>query len=101
MPILARQPAQEFSFVHAILEGLVAVDEDDRDFVIELATQFAVAVNVHFPPREPAVPRKFHKAFLDHFAQVAALARINDDLAGLRHGWIVAFPGAPIPLENC
>jgi hypothetical protein len=32
---------------------------------------------------------------------VAALARINDDLAGLRHGWIVAFPGAPIPLENC
>ena len=34
---LAGEFAQEFAFVHVVLEGLVAVDEDDRYFVGELA----------------------------------------------------------------
>ena len=34
---LAGEFTQEFAFVHVVLEGFVAVDEDDRHFVGELA----------------------------------------------------------------
>ena len=53
---LARQLPQKFLLVHAVLEGLAPIDEHDRNFVIELPPQFAVAIHIHFLPGEP--PRR-------------------------------------------
>ena len=99
--VLAGQPAQKFPLVHAVLEGFAPVDEYDRHFVVELAPQIAVAIYVHFLPREPTAAGELGKALLHYFAQVTALARINHNLARLWHGWIVAFRVAPIPVRIC
>ena len=48
------QLAQEFLLIHPVLEGLAPVDEHYRHFVIELPPQFAVAIHIHFVPRETA-----------------------------------------------
>src|SRR5271165_4530583 len=84
--VLAGQFAQEFALVHVIFEGLVAVDEDDGDFVGESAAQFVVAFHVNFPPRKTTPPVQFGQRFLDDFTQVTAFARIDHYLAGLHHG---------------
>jgi hypothetical protein len=60
--------AQEFLLVHAVLEGFAAVDEDDGNFVVELAAKFGVQVNVNFMPGEAAAARKLGKAFFDNLA---------------------------------
>src|SRR4029077_13472073 len=83
---LAGQFAQELALVHVVFESLVAVDEDDRDFVGESAAQFVVAFDVNFPPGKAPAPVQLSQRFLDDLAQVTALAGINDDLARLRHG---------------
>jgi hypothetical protein len=83
---LAGQLAEEFAFVHVILEGFAAVDEDDGHFVGELATQFIVAIHVDVLPAKTAAPLQLGESFLDDFAKMAAFARVNDDLARLRHG---------------
>jgi hypothetical protein len=51
---LAGQLAEEFAFVHAVLEGFAAVDEDYGDFVRELAAELLVGVDVDFLPAEQA-----------------------------------------------
>jgi hypothetical protein len=71
--------------VHVILEGLAAIDEDDRDFIVELAAEFVVGVDVDFMPGEAAAAGEFGEAFLHQFAKVASFARIYDDVTGLRH----------------
>jgi hypothetical protein len=52
--ILADELAQEFLFIHAVLEGFVTVDEDHGNLVSEAMTQVVVAVNVHLAPNEAA-----------------------------------------------
>ena len=88
-----RQFAEEFAFVHVVLESFVAVDEDDRDFVVELAAQLFVGVDVYFTPTETAAAVEFGQSFFDDFAEVAAFARVDDDLAWVGHGRSLAFLG--------
>src|SRR5580658_3045916 len=84
---LAGKLTQKFLLVHAVFEGFTAVDEDHRDFVIELAAKFGVAVNVDFPPGETAPARKLGEAFFHDFAEMAPLAGIHYDAASLGHRW--------------
>jgi hypothetical protein len=67
-------------FVHAVFEGLAAVDEDDGDFVGELAAQLVVRVYVDFLQIESAPSMEFGQSLLYNFAQVAAFARVNYNL---------------------
>src|SRR5271155_2641925 len=80
MPLAGQLP-QKFPLVHAVFEGLTPVDEDDRDFVIELPAQFVVAINIHFLPREAAAAGEFREAFLHQLAKMTTLPRVNHDLA--------------------
>jgi len=77
-------------FVHAVLEGLAAIDEDDGDFVGELAAQLLVTVHVNFLPGKASAPMQLVQAFFDDLAEMTPFARIEDDLPGLRHGASVA-----------
>jgi hypothetical protein len=77
--------AKEFLLVHAVLESFAAVDENDGNFVVELAAEFGVAVDIDFLPGEAATTGEFDQALLDDFAEMATLARINDDRTGVRH----------------
>jgi hypothetical protein len=97
---LAGEAAEKFLLVHAVLEGLMAIDEDYRDLVVELAAKFRVGVYVDFLPGEAAAAREFGETFLDHLAEVTSLARVNYDLTHEPHGWIVAFLEARIPAGN-
>jgi hypothetical protein len=85
MTRLAGQFAEELTFVHAVFEGLAAVDEDDGDFVVELAAELVVGVHVDFLPDETAATSEFHNTFLDDFTQVTALAGVDQDFAGDVH----------------
>jgi len=49
--VLAGELAQEFPLVHAVLKGLASVDEDHGNFVVVLAAEFKIAVDVYFPAR--------------------------------------------------
>ena len=89
---LSYQPAEKFPLVHAVLEGFAPVDEDDRHFVIELPSQFAVTVHIHFRPDKPASAREFRQTLLHHLAQMTTFARVNYDLARLGHAAIVTSP---------
>ena len=71
---LAGKSAEEFLLVHPILEGLVAVDEYDWDFIVELAAKVMVGINVDFLPGESTPARQLAEALLHHFAQVTSLA---------------------------
>ena len=82
---LTGELAEEFLLVHAILEGLAAIDEDDRDFVVELAAKFEIGIDVDFAPRETAAPREFAQTFFHDFAEMTTFAGVNDDAAGLWH----------------
>jgi len=77
--------AEEFLLVHAVLEGLAAINEDDRDLIVELAAKVRVGVNVNLAPGASATAGELRKTLLDHFAQVATLAGIDDDTAGRWH----------------
>jgi hypothetical protein len=83
---LAGEFAEEFPLVHAVLEGFAAVDENDGDFIVKLAADFVIGINVDFTPGEAALAGKLDQAFLDDFAEMASLAGVNHDLAGVRHG---------------
>ena len=81
----ATEFAEEIGFFHAVFEGLAAVDEDYRDFVGELAAELFVAVDIDVLPSESAAAMQFGQALFDDFAEVAALARVHDDLAQFGH----------------
>lgn len=80
------ETAQEFLLVHAIFESLAAFDEDDGNLVGELAAQLLVGIHVDLVPGEAAAALQLGQRLLDDFTEVAALARVENDLAGLRHG---------------
>ena len=77
--------AQELTFVHAVLEGFAAVDEDDGHLVGELATKLVVGIDVHFLPAEQAAALELDEAFLDDFAEVATFAGVDQNVAGVGH----------------
>src|ERR1700733_14719541 len=97
----ARQLAQEFLLIHAVLEGFSPVDEYDWHFIIKLPAQITVAVYIYFSPRESASARELAEALLHQLAKLTSLARVNHHLAGFWHAGIVALPGSPIPVRNC
>ena len=100
IPASAHKLAEEFLLVHVVLEGLASVDEDHRDFVVELATKFRVHIDVDFLPRKAAAAREFGQALFHHFAKMTSLAGIDHNVARLWHaGEILArrnriFPAA-------
>ena len=77
--------AQKFTLVHAVLEGFAAVDEDDGNFVGELAAQLIVGVDVHVPPGEAATALELGERLFHDLAEVAAFAGVKHDLAGVGH----------------
>jgi hypothetical protein len=81
----AAEFAEEIGFFHAVFEGLAAVDEDYRDFVGELAAELFVAVDIDVLPGESAAAMQFGQALFDDFAEVAALAGVDHDLAKFGH----------------
>ena len=83
--VSAGQLAQEVLLVHVILEGLAAVDKDDWNFIVELAAKFEIRVDVDFAPGKSSAAGEFNEALLHHFAEVAPLARVNDDAARIGH----------------
>jgi hypothetical protein len=84
-PALAGQLPEEFLLVHVILEGLAAVDENHRNFIVELAAELEVGVNVDLLPDEPSPAGEFGETFLHYFAKVASLAGIYDDATSIWH----------------
>ena len=82
---LAGELAQEIGFVHVIFEGFAAVDEDNWDFVGELAAELVVAVDVDFLPGESAAAVEFGERFFNDLAQVTPFARVDHDLAKAGH----------------
>lgn len=83
---LAGQFTQEIAFVHVILKGFAAVDEDDGNLVSELAAELVVAVDIYLLPVETAMAMELVQALFDDLAEMAPLAGIENDLPGLRHG---------------
>jgi hypothetical protein len=91
-PALAGQLPEEFLLIHVILEGLAAIDEHDRNFIVELAAELEVGVDVNFLPDEPSPAGEFGETFLHYFAKVASLAGIDDDATSICHaGRILAL----------
>src|SRR5512133_1523960 len=88
---LTCQFAQEFAFVHAVLEGLAAVDEDDGDLVGELAPELLVGVDIDFLPAEQAAALQLDQAFFHNLAKMAALAGVDEDLPRVSHARSLAF----------
>jgi hypothetical protein len=82
---LAGEFAQEFPFVHAVLEGLAAVDKNDRHFVVKLTAKLGVGIDINFAPGETAATRELRKALFDDFTEVTSSAGVHYDGAGLRH----------------
>jgi len=81
----AGELAEEVGFVHAVLEGFAAVDEDYGDLVGELAAQLFVGVHVDVLPGEAAAAMEFGEGLFDDFAEVASFARVDHDLAEFGH----------------
>jgi hypothetical protein len=78
---LSCQLAQKLTFVHAVFEGFVAIDEDDRNFVGELTAQLVIRIDINFMPGEPAPPMQFGQGLFDDLAKMTTLSRINYYLA--------------------
>lgn len=83
---LAGELAQKVLLTHAVLKGLVPIDEDDGNFVVVLPAKLVVAVDVYFAPSEAAAARQFRQAFFDDFTEMTSFARVNYYVAWL-HGW--------------
>jgi hypothetical protein len=71
--------AQEVALVHAVLEGFFAVDEDHGDFVGVEAAEFVGGVHIELGEGELSMAGELDKGFLDHLAEVASLAGIEND----------------------
>jgi hypothetical protein len=82
---LAGQLAEEFLFVHAVLESLATINEDDGNFVVELPAEFGVGVHVNVAPGKATTAREFGEAFFYNLAQMASFTGVNHDVAKLWH----------------
>jgi hypothetical protein len=96
----ARQLPQKFLFVHAVFEGFAPVDKYNWDFVIKLPPQLAVAIYIHFLPREPAASRELGKTLLHYLTEMASPARVDHDLARFWHAAIFTLFPHPLTREN-
>jgi hypothetical protein len=90
--------AEEVGLVHAVLEGFVAVDEDDGNFVGELAAQLFVGVHVDVLPTEAATAMEFGEGLFDDFAEVASFAGVDHDLAEFGHWGECSKLGGVVPI---
>jgi len=66
--MLARQAAEELLLIHAVLEGLMSVDEYDGNLVVELASEAIVGVHVDLAPLKAAAAVEFNETLLHHLA---------------------------------
>jgi hypothetical protein len=82
---LAGQLAEKFLLVHAVLEGFAAINEDDGNFVVELAAEFGVGVHIDLAPGEPPATRELGETLFDNLAEMASFAGIDHDVARLWH----------------
>jgi hypothetical protein len=82
---LAGDFAQEFLLVHVVLEGFVAINENDGDFVVVLTAKVGVGVDVDFAPGKAPAAGELGQTFFDNLAEVTSLARIDDDGTGCWH----------------
>src|SRR5579862_2968437 len=87
---LGRQSAggelvEEFALVHAVLESFLAVNEDDGNFVGELAAQVVVGIDIDVAPGESAAALQLDERFFHKFAQVTSSPRVHDHLV-VPHG---------------
>src|ERR1700683_1753703 len=92
--------AEEVGFVHAVLEGFAAVDEDYGDFIGELAAELFVAVDVDILPGETATAVQFGESLFDDLAEVASLAGVDHDLSGLGHWGEFSKGGRGFPVGS-
>jgi hypothetical protein len=97
-PPSAGEFAEEVGFVHAVLEGFAAVNEDDGDFVGELAAELFVAVDVDVLPGEAATAMQFGESLFDDLAEVTSFAGVDDDLTGLGHSGEFSKGGEFVPV---
>ena len=86
---LAGEFAQEFLFVHAVLERFASVDEDDRNFVVKQAAEFVVGVDIDFVPDKSSAAGELGETLLHHFAEMTAFAGVDDDAARLWHAGLI------------
>jgi hypothetical protein len=90
--------AEEVGLVHAVLEGFATVDEDDGDLVGELAAELFVGVHVDVLPVEAATAMQFGEGLFDDFAEVAAFAGVDHDLAEFGHWGECSKLGRVMPI---
>src|SRR5271168_2540143 len=93
--------AEEFLLIHAVLESLAAVDEDDGDLVVIKAADFSIGLHVDFAPVETAPLVELDEALFDNFAEMASLTGIDDDFAGRRHARECSSFGAGFQESGC
>jgi hypothetical protein len=82
---LVGEAAQKLAFVHPIFKGLSPIDEDNRDFVVELTAEFRIGIHVNLAPYEAATARQLGKTLFDHFTEVTPLARVHDNIGEFWH----------------
>jgi hypothetical protein len=70
--------AEEAGAVHVVLEGLAAVDEDDRDLVVVELAEVGVGVDVDFAPVEGGLGLELGEGVFHDVAEVTAGAGVND-----------------------
>jgi hypothetical protein len=79
--MLAGEFAQEFLLVHAVLEGLPAVDEDYGDFVGELTAEAVIVLDINFAPAKTAPALELRELLLHDLAKVTAPSGIHNHFA--------------------
>ena len=67
--------------IHPVFEGFSPVDEDDGNFVRELAPEQIVGFNVNFAPAKATPALELCKLLLHDFTKVTSLAGIHDHFA--------------------
>ena len=85
------QGAEELGAVHVVLEGLAAVDEDDRDLVVVELAEVGVGVDVDHAPVEGSLGFELREGVLDDVAEVAADPGVDDDFVHRKivaRGWV-------------
>ena len=82
---LAGELPKKFLLVHVILEGFAAIDEHDGNFIVELAAEFVVGIDIDFVPGKASPAGELVKTFLHHFAKVASFAGIYNDVTRIWH----------------
>ena len=76
---------QKILFAHSILEGFSSIDEDDRNFIVELAPQLEVGIDINFAPGKASLAGELGETLFHHFAQMTTLAGVDDDAARVWH----------------